>query len=109
MAVSMMNESALIAPSRSVVSTSSTVKLREIEMLLELELPEEQVAALHARAAAEGLTLEAWLRSLIREYPSPPASTSPKEAVARILELQRSVKPDPDGWTVKDYINYGRP
>ena len=30
-------------------------------------------------------------------------------AVERILELQKHVKPDPEGWSVKDYINYGRP
>lgn len=30
-------------------------------------------------------------------------------AVNRILELQKHVKPDPEGWTIKDYINYGRP
>jgi len=34
---------------------------------------------------------------------------SPQEAAAHILELQKDVKPDPDGWTVKDYINHGRP
>jgi hypothetical protein len=33
---------------------------------------------------------------------------SPSEAFARILELQKQVKPDPEGWTVKDYIAYGR-
>ncbi len=33
---------------------------------------------------------------------------SAQEAIARILELQKHVKPDPEGWTVKDYINYGR-
>jgi len=32
-----------------------------------------------------------------------------QEAAAHILELQKRVKPDPEGWTVKDYINYGRP
>jgi hypothetical protein len=27
-----------------------------------------------------------------------------RQAVARILEPQKRVKPDPEGWTVKDYI-----
>lgn len=30
------------------------------------------------------------------------------DAVKRILELQRHVKPDLEGWTMKEYINYGR-
>ena len=29
-----------------------------------LQIPDDQAAALHAKAAAEGLTLEAWLRKL---------------------------------------------
>jgi hypothetical protein len=34
---------------------------------------------------------------------------SPQEAVARILDLHRRVDPDPEGWTVHDHINHGRP
>jgi len=30
-------------------------------------------------------------------------------AAARILEIQQRSKPDPEGWTVHDYINLGRP
>jgi predicted DNA-binding protein len=30
-------------------------------------------------------------------------------AAERIREIQKRVKPDPEGWTIKDYINYGRP
>ena len=30
------------------------------------------------------------------------------DAGARILEIQKRVKPDPEGWTSRDYINYGR-
>lgn len=73
-----------------------------------IELPDDQAAALSAKAAAHGLTLTAWLQT--------PAETdvsqkphSAKDAVARILELQKHVRPDPEGWTVKDYITYGRP
>lgn len=32
-----------------------------------------------------------------------------QQAAARILQLQSSVKPDPEGWTVHDYINRDRP
>ena len=31
-----------------------------------------------------------------------------KAAVERIREIQKHVKPDPEGWTIRDYINYGR-
>jgi hypothetical protein len=29
-------------------------------------------------------------------------------AIARILEIQKRVKPDPEGWMIRDYISYGR-
>ena len=31
-----------------------------------------------------------------------------KEAAARILGIQKRVKPNLEGWTSRDYINYGR-
>jgi plasmid stability protein len=74
-----------------------------------IELPDQQAAALKARAAAQGLTLEAWLKHLADEGAFSTAPLSPQEAAARILELQRRVKPDPQGWTVHDYINHDRP
>ncbi|MDX1983316.1 MAG: hypothetical protein SFV51_23800 [Bryobacteraceae bacterium] len=36
-----------------------------------IELPDEQVVALKAKAAAQGLSLEAWLRRLAEEEASP--------------------------------------
>jgi hypothetical protein len=74
-----------------------------------IKLPDQQAAALKARAAAQGFTLEAWLKHLADEEASPTAPRSPREAVARILQLQKRVKPDPEGWTVHDYINHDRP
>lgn len=73
-----------------------------------IELPDQQAAALKARAAAQGLTLEAWLKRLADEEAVSLALASPQEAAARILELQKRVKPDPEGWTVHDYINHDR-
>ena len=35
-----------------------------------------------------------------------PASRS---FVEQMRELRLRVKPDPEGWAIKDYINYGRP
>jgi plasmid stability protein len=74
-----------------------------------IELPDQQVAALKAKAAAQGMTLEAWLKRLADEDVSSAASNSPQEAASRILQLQKRVKPDPEGWTVHDYINRERP
>lgn len=47
--------------------------------------------------------------TLIELTDDSPELESAQEAVARILELQKRVKPDPEGWTVKDYVNFGRP
>lgn len=72
-----------------------------------LELPDRQAAALAAKAAAQGLTLRAWLQKLADEE-VPLSSISPKDAVARIREIQKRTRPDPEGWTLRDYIEYGR-
>jgi hypothetical protein len=64
------------------------------------------------RAAARGLTLEDWISRKLTgedEEQSPAKPLRSPQAAAHILELQKRVKPDPEGWTVKDYINYGRP
>jgi len=74
-----------------------------------IELPDDQVAALSAKAAAQGLTLAEWLQKRAAAEGSGQKPCSAKDAIARILELQKHVKPDPEGWTVKDYINSGRP
>ena len=67
-----------------------------------IELSDQQAAALKAKAAAQGLTLEAWLKQLADEEGSSAVPRSPQEAAARILQLQKRVKPDPEGWTVHD-------
>ena len=72
-----------------------------------IELPDQQAAALKAKAAAQGLTLEAWLKKLADEE-SPSPALSRQEAVALIRGIQSRSKPDPEGWTSRDYINYGR-
>ena len=73
----------------------------------------EEIAALLARqAAAHGLSVEAWVEELAHEKATakdaPPEQQEARAAIARILEIQKRVKPDPEGWTVRDYINYGR-
>jgi hypothetical protein len=78
-------------------------------MTVRIELPAEQVAALSAKAAAQGLTLEDWFRVLAgQEAPQVNRRRLAQAAAARILEIQKRVKPDPEGWTVRDYIDQGR-
>ena len=76
---------------------------------IHIELPDEQAAALRAKLAAQGLSVEGWFQKLAEVETEPLPPNAAKEAVAQILELQKHVKPDPDGWTIKDYMNYGRP
>jgi hypothetical protein len=74
-----------------------------------IELSDQQAAVLKAKAAAQGLTLEAWLQKLASEETPSPSPRTPREAAARIRQLQHRVKPDPEGWTVHDYIDRDRP
>ncbi len=86
-------------------------------MAVMLNLSPEEEASLKAQAQTRGLTVQEWLLRLARQaalvFPAEtPATTvrrSPQEAVQHILELQKYVQPDPEGWTMHDYINYGRP
>ena len=82
-------------------------------MNLTIQLSEESAARLKRQAAARGLSLEAWVQELALEK----ARAEEREvnrrkaqaAAARILEIQKRVKPDPEGWTIRDYIDHGRP
>jgi len=78
-----------------------------------IQLPDEQAAALKARAAAAGLTLEAWLARLAEEE-SPPRK--PLETAAEIvLSCMRNVPPEAmttmpeDGASQHDHYIYGWP
>jgi hypothetical protein len=94
-------------------------------MNLTIELSDEKAEALKAQAAAHGLTVEKWVEKIAEELAQPQLASIAhlqktvresgrasfmhgQEAAARILELQKRVKPDPEGWTVHDYINHGR-
>jgi plasmid stability protein len=81
-------------------------------MNLTIELSDESAARLKQQAAAHGLSLEAWVQALALEKARAEESEANRwksqAAAARILEIQRRVKPDPEGWTVHDYIDRGR-
>lgn len=78
-----------------------------------IELSDESAAFLQRQASARGLTVEAWVQTLAFEKAQTddkrPAGQRAQAAVSRILELQKRVKPDPEGWTIRDYIDHGRP
>jgi hypothetical protein len=81
-----------------------------------IELPDEQAAALTAKAAAAGLTLEAWLKKLASAEPSRPSAERPLETAADIvLSHMRKVPPEimeampKDGASQHDHYIYGWP
>jgi plasmid stability protein len=78
-----------------------------------IELPDEQAAALKARAAREGLTLEDWFRKWAEEQP--PAMQPLQTAADIVLGRMRNVPPDimaampKDGASQHDHYIYGWP
>ena len=75
-------------------------------------LSDESAALLRRQAEAHGVTVDAWVEALARERARVGDTQTIRQkaeaAVARILEIQTRVKPDPDGWTSRDYIDHGR-
>ena len=78
-----------------------------------IELPDEQAAVLKAKAAAEGLSLEAWLQKLAQE--ERPAGSPHRHIADVILENMRDVPPEvmarmpKDGASQHDHYIYGWP
>ena len=81
-----------------------------------IELSDEQAAALKAKAAAAGLTLEAWLNRLAGEAEPQPSSEHPLQTAADIVVgHMRNVPPEimatmpEDGASQHDHYIYGTP
>ena len=78
-----------------------------------IELHDEQAAALKAKAAAAGLTLEAWLNKLASAEPS--AERPLQTAADIVLARMRNVPPEimatmpEDGASQHDHYIYGWP
>jgi hypothetical protein len=78
-----------------------------------IELSDEQAEALKAKAAAEGLTLEAWLAKLAER--ERPASRPHRHIAEIILETMKDVPPEmmaampTDGASQHDHYIYGWP
>jgi hypothetical protein len=82
-------------------------------MTLTLKLSDEQATALQAKAAAEGLSLEAWIEKLAE--PQPPASR-PRRHISEIIRENMSRVPaeimattPTDGASQHDHYIYGWP
>lgn len=73
-----------------------------------ITLPDQQAATLTARAMARGLTLEDWIAQQLASDEAEAPTRSPQEAAAHLRELRKQVKPDPEGWTARSYIDFGR-
>ena len=85
-------------------------------MTVQLDWPSDVVDRLTDEARKKRLSLDAYvLQTVLQQNCSNGTPTDyaeqrrrRAEAGARILEIQKRVKPDPEGWTSRDYINYGR-
>jgi len=84
-------------------------------MTVQLDWPSDVVDRLTEEAQKQGLSLDAYLLQTVLEKVSNGAPTDDAgkrrkraDAGTRILEIQKRVKPDPEGWTSRNYINYGR-
>jgi hypothetical protein len=77
-----------------------------------IELSDESLAWLKHQAESHGVSVDAWVEMLARERANVdavrPNQQRARAAAARILEIQKRVKPDPEGWAIRDYIDYGR-
>ena len=82
-------------------------------MSLTIDLPDHQVAALQAKAAAQGLTLEAWLGKLAEDDRAQPERGTVRAAAEIVLEEMSRVPSDvsrttrEDGASQHDHYLYG--
>jgi hypothetical protein len=91
-------------------------KLRQYEaaaMTVLIELPDEQAAALKAKASAEGLSLAEWIRKLAEQSQ---VAASPRRHISEIIRENMSRVPSEvmatmpkDGASEHDHYIYGLP
>jgi hypothetical protein len=69
---------------------------------------EAQLAKLATNAGtdAEGLVKDAALRLLDQTAAAPPLPAG--SVLAEMRALRARIKPDPEGWTTRDYVQHGR-
>ena len=76
-----------------------------------IQISNKSAELLAQQASANGMSVEAWIEALAAEKAQgqgPTRKDKARAAAEGILQLQKDVKPDPEGWTVRDYVNYGR-
>ena len=85
-------------------------------MTLTLKLSDEQANSLQAKAAAEGLSLEAWIEKLAEPIaPNPPVERPLHTAAQIILDSMKDASPEimatmpTDGASQHDHYIYGWP
>jgi hypothetical protein len=83
-------------------------------MTVQLDWPSEIVDRLTEEARRNGSSLGDYVLKLLPAVERATESddnieeTKRTNALTRILEIQARVKPDPEGWTSRDYIAQGR-
>ncbi len=82
-----------------------TLKLMEVHLTPDQEAQLAQIAT-NAGTDAERLVKNAVLRLLEETADFHPPS--PGSVLAEMRALRARVKPDPEGWTTRDYVHYGR-
>jgi hypothetical protein len=81
-----------------------------------IQISEKSAELLAQQAAEHGITVEAWIEELAAEKARTATSgVLPtkgghlgRSLIEQMRELRSHVKPDPQGWTVRDYVDYGR-
>jgi hypothetical protein len=84
-------------------------------MTIQLDWPPDLVDRLTEEALKNGLSLDAYLLQTVLKkdsstgvQPDEADKARKQAAAAQLREIRKHVKPDPEGWTSRDYINYGR-
>lgn len=79
---------------------------------VKIDIPDKQAAALSRKAAAQGLTLETWFQKVAEQEAARtearPVRPEHGSLVEEMRKLRARIKPDPEGWTTRDYVHYGR-
>ena len=82
-----------------------------------VQISEKSAELLAKQAAARGVTVEAWIEELAIEQANLVAASTVRRAdvkpgeggvVEQMRKLRLRVRTDPEGWTVKDYVEFGR-
>ena len=76
-----------------------------------IQISEKSALLLNQQASAHGTRLADWVEELGFEHAqanSAALHSSRRAAVEGIAGLQKQVKPDPNGWTIREYIDFGR-